>query len=116
MRALQETREQAITPLVEILAKRSALLEELAALDASYGKAYVEAEAAGWTAGELAQLGAEEPVKRPRVRSKRSRSAARKRDGRASGTTPEGGSPTGAIPSQEGLSTTDDAMLGTASG
>ncbi|MGW1404340.1 hypothetical protein ACWCRF_38330 [Streptomyces sp. NPDC002405] len=78
MKALQANREQAIGPLVEVLAKRSALMEELAALDASYGKAYVEAEAAGWTPEELAQLGADEPVKRPRLRSRRKGSAAKK--------------------------------------
>lgn len=72
MRALQEKRERAIGPLVEALAKRSRLLAELAALDASYGKAYVEAEAAGWTQEELAQLGADVPAKRPRTRRKRS--------------------------------------------
>ncbi|MFE0453101.1 hypothetical protein ACFW2D_17810 [Streptomyces sp. NPDC058914] len=116
MRALQERREAAAGPLVEVLAKRSNLLEQLADLDEPYGKAYVDAEAAGWTPEELAKLGAEEPVKRPRVRSKRSRSSAKKADGQSSGAAPEGGSPAGAIPSQHGASASDRVTLGAASG
>jgi hypothetical protein len=100
MRALQANREQAIGPLVEVLAKRSALLEELTALDASYGKAYVEAEAAGWTPEELAQLGADEPVKRPRVRSRRKGAAAKKPAEQASATAPQTDSPAAAVPAQ----------------
>ncbi|WP_328418461.1 hypothetical protein OG542_40485 (plasmid) [Streptomyces violaceus] len=112
MRALQERREAAAGPLVEVLAKRSTLLEQLAALDEPYGKAYVDAESAGWTTEELAKLGADEPVKRPR---KRSRSTARKADERTSGTAPAGGSPAGGIPSQEGSSSTDGLTSGAAS-
>lgn len=94
-------------PLVEVLAKRSSLLEQLAELDEPYGKAYVDAEAAGWTAEELTKLGADEPVKRPR---KRSRPTARKADGKTSGTAPAGG-----IPSQEGPSSTDGVTSGATS-
>lgn len=93
-------------PLVEVLARRSALLDQLAELDVPYGKAYVDAEAAGWTPEELAKLGADEPVKRPRVRSKRSRSSVKKTDGQSSGAVPETASPAGAIPSQGDSSTT----------
>ena len=75
MRALTAAREQVIEPLAEILARRGDLLAQLAALDEPYGKAYVAAEAAGWTPQELQELGADEPVKRPRMR-KRSRVAA----------------------------------------
>ncbi|WP_133169117.1 hypothetical protein [Streptomyces sp. DH-12] len=101
MRALQERREVAAGPLVEILAKRSRLLEQLAELDESYGKAYVDAEAAGWTATELAKLGADEPVKRPR---KRSRSASKRTSGQTIATATAGNSPVGSIPSQDGSS------------
>ncbi|MGW3154583.1 hypothetical protein [Streptomyces sp. NPDC001089] len=75
MRALQQRREAAVGPLVELLAERGALLKQLAELDDPYGKAYVTAEAAGWTSEELAELGADEPVRRPRQR-KRSRTSA----------------------------------------
>lgn len=102
MRALQANREQAIGPLVEVLAERSALLKELAALDASYGKAYVDAEAAGWTPEELAQLGADEPVKRPRVRSRRKGSAAKRPASETSAATPQTDSPAAAVPAQDG--------------
>lgn len=104
MRTLQERREAAAGPLVEVLAKRSSLLEQLAALDEPYGKAYADAEAAGWTAEELVTLGADEPVKRPRVRAKRSRAAAKKTDGQMPQAVAEGGSPAGTIPAREGSS------------
>ncbi|MEU6010714.1 hypothetical protein [Streptomyces sp. NPDC047453] len=100
MKALQANREQAIGPLVKVLAKRSALLEELAALDASYGKAYVEAEGAGWTPEELAQLGADEPVRRPRVRSRRKGSAAKKPADQSSSAAPQTDSPAVTVPTQ----------------
>ncbi|OEJ20833.1 hypothetical protein AR457_41940 (plasmid) [Streptomyces agglomeratus] len=112
MRALQERREAAAGPLVEVLAKRSTLLEQLAALDEPYGKAYVDAEAAGWTAEELTKLGADEPVRRPR---KRSRSTAKRTDGHASGTAPAGGSPAGTIPAQDGAAATATTADSTAS-
>ncbi|MEU0287484.1 hypothetical protein [Streptomyces sp. NPDC006147] len=108
MRALQNRREEAAGPLVEILAKRSRLLEQLAELDEPYGKAYVDAEAAGWTAVELAKLGANEPVKRPR---KRSRSAG-KRGGQASEGADAGSSPAGGIPAQDSSATADEVTSG----
>lgn len=100
MRALQADREQAIGPLVEVLAKRSALLKELAALDASYGKAYVEAENAGWNVTELKALGADEPVKRPKGRP-RKRSVTRKSAVDPAGPTPQLSTPPAAVPAQE---------------
>ncbi|MGI5397806.1 hypothetical protein [Streptomyces sp. CA-251251] len=115
MRELQERREAAAQPLVDILAKRSRLLEQLAELDEPYGKAYVDAESAGWTPEELAKLGADEPVKRPRVRSRRSRLSARTTGGQSSGPATESSSPADGIPSQNGAAAADGATLGTAS-
>jgi hypothetical protein len=102
MRELQERREAAAKPLVDILAERSRLLEQLAELDEPYGKAYVDAEAAGWTAEDLAKLGAEEPEKRPRVRSRRARSSARKADSQATLAASGSSSPAVTISSQDG--------------
>ncbi|MEU5164297.1 hypothetical protein AB0G74_32415 [Streptomyces sp. NPDC020875] len=113
MRALQERREAAVGPLVDVLTKRIDLLRQLAELDEPYGQAYVGAEAAGWTPGELAELGADEPVKRPRVRQKRARSTPKSP---ASGAAPEGGSPPEGIPAQGGAPSTDGAAPGAVSG
>lgn len=112
MRAVQERRIAAAGPLAEVLAQRGELLRQLAELDEPYGKAYVGAEAAGWTPEELAALGADEPVKRPS--RKRARSTA-KRDGQTSGTAPAGDSPAGGIPSQESSSSTHGTPSGTTS-
>ncbi|WP_345637895.1 hypothetical protein [Streptomyces thinghirensis] len=115
MRELQERREAAAKPLVDVLAKRSRLLEQLAELDEPYSKAYVDAEAAGWTAEDLAKLGAEEPAKRPRVRSRRSRSSAKRADSQPSAAASEGSSPAGAIPSQDGAAAAAATTASTAS-
>ncbi|MEV5774243.1 hypothetical protein AB0L49_23785 [Streptomyces antimycoticus] len=115
MKALQERREAAVGPLVEVLAKRSRLLEQLAELDEPYGKAYVDAEAAGWTAEDLAKLGAEEPAKRPRVRARRSRSSAKKADSHSSEAASEASSPAGTIPAQDGGATAAETADSTAS-
>ncbi|MET9016943.1 hypothetical protein ABZX74_39705 [Streptomyces olivaceoviridis] len=115
MRALQDRREAAVGPLVEVLAKRSRLLEQLAELDEPYGKAYVDAEAAGWTAEDLAKLGAEEPTRRPRVRSRRSRPSAKTADSQPSAAASEGSSPAGTIPSQDGAATAPATADSTAS-
>ncbi|MFB7091493.1 hypothetical protein [Streptomyces sp. NPDC056296] len=115
MRTLQERREAAAAPLVDVLARRSRLLVLLAELDEPYGKAYVDAEAAGWTPEELAQLGADEPAKRPRARSKRSRSSTKKTGGQVSGAAPESGSPAGGIPLQDGAVATEGTTLDAAS-
>ncbi|MDH6545555.1 hypothetical protein [Streptomyces sp. SPB4] len=71
MEEIQATRAAAITPLAEILAEREELQRKLADLDGPYGKAYADAEAAGWTGDELAAIGAGEPVKRPKGRPRR---------------------------------------------
>ncbi|MCX4682568.1 hypothetical protein OG413_46140 [Streptomyces sp. NBC_01433] len=113
MKEVQERRMAAAGPLVDVLAKRSTLLDQLAELDEPYGKAYVDAETAGWTAEELARLGADEPVKRPR---KRSRPTGRKTDGKASGTAPAAASPASGIPSQDGASSPGGVTSGAASG
>ncbi|MFE4539652.1 hypothetical protein ACFRKB_32080 [Streptomyces scopuliridis] len=114
MKAVQKSREEAIVPLMDILVERSSLLDQLAALDEPYSKAYVVAEGGGWSTEELQKLGADEPVKRPRVRSKRSRSSAKKTGGHSSGAAPEGGSPAG-IPAQDGAAAADSAALSSAS-
>ncbi|WP_329390327.1 hypothetical protein OG625_38915 [Streptomyces sp. NBC_01351] len=64
-------RQNAMEPLAAILADRIRLISELAATEVPYGKAHVAAEAAGWSASELAALGAEEPTHRPRGRRAR---------------------------------------------
>ncbi|MFE2314132.1 hypothetical protein ACFXC8_13215 [Streptomyces sp. NPDC059441] len=79
MEKLQAAKGEAFKPLAEILGQRAAIQaerdaalaefeERLAALNEPYGKAYAAAEKAGWTPVELAELGVEEPVKRPRGR------------------------------------------------
>ncbi|WP_345045298.1 hypothetical protein [Streptomyces sannanensis] len=64
-------KQAAVSPLAAILARRIQLQTELAETEVPYGKAYVEAESAGWSAAELAALGATEPTHRPRVRRAR---------------------------------------------
>ncbi|MFE2325332.1 hypothetical protein ACFXD5_15660 [Streptomyces sp. NPDC059385] len=66
-------KQAAIGPLAAILARRIELQTELFESEAPYGKAYVEAEAGGWSAAELAALGATEPTERPRVRRRPSK-------------------------------------------
>ncbi|MFE4581193.1 hypothetical protein [Streptomyces chartreusis] len=89
MERLQAAKGEAFKPLAEILGQRAAIQKEmatvvagfeerLAALNEPYGKAYASAEKAGWTAAELAELGVEEPVKRPRGRRPGKSSTARK--------------------------------------
>ncbi|MCX4411656.1 hypothetical protein OG840_61945 [Streptomyces sp. NBC_01764] len=78
MREAQAAREKAFEPLAEILGKRAELQRQLAELDAPYGEAFVAAEAAGWTAEELKAIGAEEPVKRPKGRSRPKKATAKK--------------------------------------
>ncbi|MFE9222361.1 hypothetical protein ACFYN3_39430 [Streptomyces lavendulae] len=64
-------KQAAVEPLAAILARRIQLQSELSESEVPYGKAYVEAEAAGWSAAELAALGATEPTQRPRARRTR---------------------------------------------
>ncbi|QHC33894.1 hypothetical protein [Streptomyces sp. HF10] len=115
MREVQERRMAAAGPLVEILAKRSTFLEQLAETDEPYGQAYVDAEAAGWTTEELTMLGADEPLKRPRTRPKRSRSSAKKTDGQSSTAASDGSSPAGTIPAQDGAAAASTTAGSTAS-
>ncbi|MEV0990957.1 hypothetical protein [Streptomyces sp. NPDC049949] len=85
-------KQAAVEPLAAILARRIQLQNELSASEVPYGKAYVEAEAAGWSAAELAALGATEPTHRPR---------ARRRPGKQQAAAPAASHDSGAeIPSQ----------------
>jgi hypothetical protein len=62
---LFEAQLAALDPLQEILTVRLDLLKQLAETDAAYGAAYTAAEKAGWSAEQLAELGAEAPKVRP---------------------------------------------------
>lgn len=95
MEQIQANRAAAITPLAEILAEREELQRKLAELDEPYGKAYADAEAAGWTGEELAAIGAGKPVKRPKGRPRR-RAVPKKG---ATESAPEASSPA-AVPAQ----------------
>ncbi|MEU9998121.1 hypothetical protein [Streptomyces sp. NPDC050848] len=77
MEAALAVRAEAIKPLAEIQGQRAELLRRLAALDEPYGRAYAEAEAAGWSTEELRELGAEEPKKRPKGRPRSRRQIAK---------------------------------------
>lgn len=116
MRALQADREEAFKPLAEVLAQRSSLLEQLAALDEPYGKAYVVAEGGGWTAEELEKLGADEPVKRPKARNKGRRSATAKSGSQEATSAPEGAPLAAAVPQQDGPAIPGLAALRASSG
>ncbi|MDG5807874.1 hypothetical protein P9869_35560 [Streptomyces ossamyceticus] len=111
MEELQRAKGEAFKPLAEIMAERAALQKQmaetiaeferkLADLDEPYGKAYVAAEKAGWTAAELAALDADEPVKRPRGRRPGKSTAAKKSAPKAPETVPEPSTPTAAVPAQ----------------
>lgn len=102
MREVQAARERAFEPLAAILEQRAELQRQLATLDVPYAEAYVAAEAAGWTAEELKEIGVEEPVKRPKGRPRGRRSAAKKAALTTTSTTD--GSPTAAVPTQSGAS------------
>lgn len=103
MKELHDAREQAIKPLADLLARRSALARQLAELDGPYGAAYATAEAAGWTAGELTALGADAPVKRPKGRA-RGRTGPRKSATAAAVMPEQNGSPTSEEPVIAGTS------------
>ncbi|MEU3433093.1 hypothetical protein [Streptomyces sp. NPDC006863] len=112
MMEIQAAREEAVGPLLDVLGKRQDLQQQLAALDAPYGEAFVTAEAGGWTAGDLAALGAEEPAKRPKGKPRGRRAAAKK-------TSPEPASPPAApaaVPQQDGSGDTNPVAVGSASG
>jgi hypothetical protein len=93
MEEIQAARAEAIKPLAEIQEKRGELQRQLAALDEPYGKAFAEAEAAGWTTDELKAMGADEPLKRPKGRPRGRRTSAKK--------VAETGVPTVTVPAQE---------------
>lgn len=67
---LQAARHAALEPLAEVLAERLRLEKTLAEIEPAYAKAYVTAEAGGWSVEEPASLGAGEPAKRPRRKPK----------------------------------------------
>ncbi len=96
MEKLQAARAEAITPLAEIQEERAELLRRLASLDEPYGKAYAEAEVAGWSPEELAEIGIDEPLKRPKGRPRTRKAVAKKTAAPAPGT-----SPAATIPAQE---------------
>lgn len=84
------SRLEVIKPLAELVAERKRLQSLLDDTEKPYGAAYAEATAAGWSANELHQMGAEEPTRRPQGRPKGSRT----RNARTAGTGPA----TGATP------------------
>ncbi|NWF30863.1 hypothetical protein HW130_32240 [Streptomyces sp. PKU-EA00015] len=78
---LLATRMNVIPPLADAIAERKRLQELINANEKTYGAAYSDAQAAGWTPEELRQMGAEEPTRRPQgrpkgARTKRPRAAA----------------------------------------
>ncbi|MFD8415453.1 hypothetical protein ACFV2Q_27445 [Streptomyces sp. NPDC059650] len=101
MEAILAARAEAITPLLDVQGQRAELLKQLALLDEPYGKAYAEAEAGGWTAEELAALGAEEPVKRPKARPRARRTNAKKGAGEAAASATSEASSPAVVPAQD---------------
>ncbi|MFD9453444.1 hypothetical protein ACFWBC_10180 [Streptomyces sp. NPDC059985] len=97
MEKLQAARAEAITPLAEIQEERAELLRRLASLDEPYGKAYAEAEVAGWSPEELAEIGIDEPLKRPKGRPRTRKAVVAKKSAAAA----PGASPAAAIPAQD---------------
>ncbi|MFD8269191.1 hypothetical protein [Streptomyces althioticus] len=116
MREAQAAREKAFEPLAEILGKREELQRQLAELDAPYAEAFVAAETAGWTAEELKAIGAEEPAKRPKGRSRSRRSTAKKAAPEASAPESSAPSPAATIPGQDGTGEAAPAAAGSLSG
>ncbi|MFF0170187.1 hypothetical protein [Streptomyces prasinus] len=109
MRERQAAREKAFEPLAEILGQRAELQRQLAALDAPYAEAFVTAEAAGWTAEELKEIGAEEPARRPKGRPRGRRAAAKKAAPETASTDSSTGSSAAAVPTQNGTADTETA-------
>ncbi|MEV8476186.1 hypothetical protein [Streptomyces sp. NPDC051173] len=70
---INAARETALAPLADLMASRKRLRDELEKTEEPYARAYVEAQAAGWTAEELETLGAEEPKRRPKGRPRATR-------------------------------------------
>ncbi|MFK0160694.1 hypothetical protein ACIQVK_52765 [Streptomyces sp. NPDC090493] len=67
------SRLEVIKPLAEAIAERKRLQALLDDADKTYGAAYADASAAGWSTDELRKMGAEEPTRRPQGRPKGSR-------------------------------------------
>ncbi|MFF3958805.1 hypothetical protein ACFYY1_37220 [Streptomyces sp. NPDC001890] len=114
MRERQAAREAAFEPLAEILGQRQELQRQLAALDEPYGQAFATAEAGGWTADELREIGAEEPAKRPKGRPRGKRTTAKKAAPETASTDSSAGSPT-AVPTQSGAAEQETATAGSTS-
>lgn len=112
MEAALAARAEAIKPLAEIQGQRADLLAKLAALDEPYGKAYADAEARGWNAEELAEIGIEEPAKRPKGRPRSRRQVVKKP---AAASSPEAPSPAAAVPAQGSTASAAPVGAGTQS-
>lgn len=112
MEKLQALRAAAITPLAKIQDERAELLQRLAALDEPYGKAYVDAEVAGWSSDELAEIGIEEPLKRPKGRPRSRKVVAKKTTDAA----PDAPSPATAVPAQSATGSAVPMAAGDQSG
>ncbi|MGW6588395.1 hypothetical protein [Streptomyces globisporus] len=115
MMEIQAAREEAVGPLLDVLGQRQELQEQLAALDAPYGEAFVTAEAGGWTTAELAALGAEEPARRPKGRQRGKRSATRKTSPVQASPAAPSASPV-TLPSQDGVAASEPVAAGSTSG
>ncbi|MFI9311212.1 hypothetical protein [Streptomyces triculaminicus] len=115
MREIQAAREAAFEPLAEILGQRQELQRQLALLDEPYGKAYVDAEAAGWTSEELTAIGCEEPEKRPKGRPRR-RAAAKRTGSEAPSSGPSTAPSAATLPAQEGAGADEASSAAAASG
>jgi hypothetical protein len=113
MEEVQAARAEAFKPLAEILAERAQLLDRLAQLEEPYGKAYATAQAGGWHPEELADLGAEEPVRRPKGRPRGRRSTPRKPSSEAAAAVPEVSAPDVVVPAQDAGGSLAEAAAGT---
>ncbi|MFJ4007982.1 hypothetical protein ACIPWL_31700 [Streptomyces sp. NPDC090023] len=119
MKQVQAAREKVFEPLAEILGKREELQRQLAELDAPYADAFVAAEAAGWTTDELKAIGAEEPTKRPRGRTRGRRAQRKETDSGTPGlstTVSAAASPEASIRGQEGAGDPATAATGSMAG
>ncbi|MBW1603514.1 hypothetical protein JJV70_15660 [Streptomyces sp. JJ66] len=118
MREVQAAREEAFKPLAEILGQRKELQRQLAETDTPYGEAFAAAEAAGWTAEELKAIGAEEPARRPKARTRARRAPKKETGSGASGPSvpePSAAPPAVVIPGQEGAAESAATTAGSTS-
>lgn len=120
MREVQAGREQAFKPLADIMEQRAELRRQLAETDEPYGAAFAGAEAAGWATEELIAIGAEEPEKRPKSRTRSRRKASKKEtpSGASGVSAPEplAAPPAATIPRQEGAGEATAAAAESTSG